>query len=218
MRAHSLAIAFVIALGAAGAPGVAHADQAADIAEAQKLYDEGKRLYNLGKFQEALVEFEKAYDLYRAPEFLFNIGQCYRNLKNYEKSIFIFESYLREKPNTDKRALIEEFIAEMKIEVAKQDEQHKQDQAAKAELARKQREAELEVIERRKQNELERMERDRQADLARKDEDAAKAPIYKKWWFWTIAGGVVVATVGGIALATGGDELPGGSLGTIDGR
>jgi tetratricopeptide (TPR) repeat protein len=198
------------------APRAARADQQADIAAAQKLYDEGKRLYNVGKFDDAVVAFEKAYDLYRAPEFLFNIGQCYRNLRNFERSIFVFESYLREKPSTDKRALVEELIAEMKLEVQRQKEKQQQDEQDASALAKKQREAQLEVLERQKQADLERIERDRQ-QRALTEEPAGK-PVYKKWWFWTIAGGVAVAAVGGIVLATGGDELPAGSLGTIDGR
>jgi tetratricopeptide (TPR) repeat protein len=208
-----LVLAFMLV---ALAPRAAHADQQADIAAAQKLYDEGKRLYNVGKFDDAVVAFEKAYDLYRAPEFLFNIGQCYRNLRNFEKSIFVFESYLREKPSTDKRALVEELIAEMKLEVQRQREKQQQDEQDAQVLAKKQREAQLEVLERQKQADLERIERERQ-QRALVEEPGGK-PVYKKWWFWTIAGGVAVAAVGGIVLASSGDELPSGSLGTIDGR
>lgn len=216
MRAPSLVFVVALALGVVGTARVADAQQPKNVTEAQRLYDEGKRLYNLGKFSEAVVEFEKAYDLYRAPEFLFNIGQCYRNLRNFEKAIFVFESYLREKPTTDKRQLVEELIAEMRKEKEAEDQRLRQEEAEKMELARRQREAELAVIERRKQAELERIERERAEQASRERE--AGPPVYKKWWFWTAAGGVALVAIGGIALATGGDELPAGSLGTIDGR
>ena len=45
--------------------------------------------------------------------------------------------------------------------------------------------------------------------------------VWEEWWFWTIVGGVVVGAGIGITvgvLAAPGPALPGGSLGTIDGR
>ena len=46
--------------------------------EARGHYREGQKLYNLGKFQEASVEFEKAYDVHPDAVFLFNLGQIGR--------------------------------------------------------------------------------------------------------------------------------------------
>src|SRR6185503_12674691 len=62
----------------------------------------------------------RAYELYPAPAFLFNIGQCHKNLKNYERAIFFFEGYLREEKNPDKRALAEALLAESKAGLEKQ--------------------------------------------------------------------------------------------------
>jgi len=45
--------------------------------------------------------------------------------------------------------------------------------------------------------------------------DGEEPPVYKKWWFWTIVGGAVLAgTVTAIAVASGGSNGPGGP--TID--
>ena len=44
-------------------------------------------------------------------------------------------------------------------------------------------------------------------------------PVYKKWWFWTIVGGVAVASVAtSVAFATRDTVLPAGTLGTADQR
>jgi len=38
----------------------------------------------------ALVDYQAAYDAEPLPAFLFNIGQCHKNLAHYEKAIFFF--------------------------------------------------------------------------------------------------------------------------------
>jgi len=48
---------------------------------------------------------------------------------------------------------------------------------------------------------------------------ARRRPFYKRWWLWTVVGGVVVGAVvvGAVAASSGGSErLPTGSLGTLD--
>ena len=221
------AIAFALVLATATLGGVrdVRADQQADVAAAQKLYDEGKHLYDLGKFDDALDRFTRAYDLYRAPEFLFNIGQCYRNLKAWEKGIFVFESYLRDKPKTDKRALVEQLIAEMKQSLADEQAKAAADAQVKADLEKKQQELALEKQKREQDLALERQQQQQELELERQQREAEQAaardrrkPIYTKWWFWTVAGGVAVAATGGIYWSTTGNGLPAGTLGTIDGR
>ena len=64
----------------------------------------GEKLFALGKFDEALDEYQKAYDAKPLPDFLFNIGQCHRNLGDYEAAIFSFKKFLKldpEAPNRD---------------------------------------------------------------------------------------------------------------------
>ena len=47
---------------------------------AKRHYERGEKLFALGKFSDALDEYQKAFDAKPLPGFLFNIGQCYRNL------------------------------------------------------------------------------------------------------------------------------------------
>ena len=58
-----------------------------------------EKLFALGKFDDALDEYQKAFDAKPMPDFLFNIGQCYRNLGDYQQAIFSFKKYLKLEPD-----------------------------------------------------------------------------------------------------------------------
>jgi tetratricopeptide (TPR) repeat protein len=90
----------------------AHAEDRAT-KSAQKHFDKAQKLYNLGKFEQALEEYEAAYDAKPLADFLFNIAQCYRNLEDYDRAIFSFKKYLAEKPDADDRTQVEKFIDEL---------------------------------------------------------------------------------------------------------
>lgn len=94
--------------------GVAAADPAERAAK--RHFDRGQKLFNLGKFAEALDEYEQAYDAKPIPDFLFNIGQCHRNLNNYDAAIFSFRKYLKLAPDADNREQVEEYIADLEAE------------------------------------------------------------------------------------------------------
>ncbi len=81
----------------AGAPG--------DSTAAKARFTAANHDYAKGDFAAALVGFTAAYDLYPAPEFIFNIGQCHFNLGDYDNAVFFYERYLRERANApDARA------------------------------------------------------------------------------------------------------------------
>ena len=115
MMRQAAAVAVFLSLAAVTAsagPATAKSPRAQAKAEVQK----GQLDYQLGRFEQALEEYSHAYELFPAPALLFNLGQCHRNLKNYERAIFFFEGYLREqtKIEADQRALTEDLIAECK--------------------------------------------------------------------------------------------------------
>src|SRR5262249_44458780 len=56
----------------------------------------------------------------QAPELLFNIGQCYRNLGRYEEATKSYQAFLRVTPNAPNRAKVEALIAEMEAAREKQ--------------------------------------------------------------------------------------------------
>ncbi len=173
-----------LVLGAGGA----RAEDAATRA-AKKHYAKGDKLFALGKFDQALVEFEAAYEAKPLPKLLFNIGQAHRNLDHYDQAIFAFRKYLREVPDADNREAVEKLIDDLEG-----------------------RQAEAEERERQRQAEL---DRERERELAR--QRAARGgdkPIYTRWGFWGGLAAVAGAGAGGYFLLRD-DGLPSTDLGNV---
>jgi tetratricopeptide (TPR) repeat protein len=104
-------------------PRVAHADDPA-MRSARRHYDRGEKLFALGKFSEALDEYQRAFDAKPVPEFLFNIGQCHRNLGDYDAAIFSFKKYLKLEPDAPNREKVEKLIDELEAKKGRDDTQH----------------------------------------------------------------------------------------------
>lgn len=184
-------------------------------AAAKQLFDDATKQYKLGHFEDALAGYEQAYASYPAPAFLFNIAQCHLQLGNWDKAIFFFEGYLRDKPDATNRELVEDLIRESKEKRAAAEEaERKRLEAEKVRLATERKAAEDEALRRREQ------ERAAAPPAREEPRDTARRPLYRKWWFWAIVGGAAVGAVATVAATSGGTrtELPEGSLGTWDRR
>lgn len=72
----------------------------ADQREALKHYQQGRKAYDLGRFEPAIEHFSKAYEAEAAPEFLFNIAQAHRQLGRCRKALFFYRRYLRLAPDS----------------------------------------------------------------------------------------------------------------------
>lgn len=64
--------------------------------EARTRYDRGQELFNDGAYEQAMLEFDRAYELAPASLLLFNVGQVALVLRDYPKAISAFEQYLCE--------------------------------------------------------------------------------------------------------------------------
>jgi tetratricopeptide (TPR) repeat protein len=82
------------------------------VPEARSSFERGVKEYNLGHFEAAAAEFEKAYQLDPVPIFLFNMAQSFRQLGNVERALFFYRRYL-ESPDIPDRADVERRIAEL---------------------------------------------------------------------------------------------------------
>ena len=107
-----LRILALLALLFAVSPRVARADDPATRAS-KRHFDRGEKLFALGKFDEALDEYQKAFDAKPIPDFLFNIGQCYRNLGDYQQAIFSFKKYLKLEPDAPDKDKVEKLIDDL---------------------------------------------------------------------------------------------------------
>ncbi len=97
---------------------VAYAEDAST-KSAKRHFDRGQKLFNLGKFDEALDEYQQAYEAKSIPAILFNIGQCYRNLGDFDAAVFSFKKYLKLEPEAENREQVEEYIEELETEQEK---------------------------------------------------------------------------------------------------
>jgi tetratricopeptide (TPR) repeat protein len=84
-------------------------------AEAKARFVAGQSHYNLNEFAEALVEFKEAYRLLPDPVFLYNSGQCERQLGHLDEAIRFYRSFLREQPKAANRQEVVHKIEEMEV-------------------------------------------------------------------------------------------------------
>ena len=156
---------------------------------ARQHFEDGSRLYDLGKFREAAREYEEAYKYKPEPALLFNIGQAYRGAGATNDALTAYKSYLRRLPDAPNRHEVEAMIE--KLQRQQEDERRAQ--------ADRQRQEEL---QRQQQQQQQQQQATRPDLVTTAPPPAERTPLYKKWWLWTAVGGVVVAgAVVGIAVA-----------------
>lgn len=98
-------------------PAVGRADEDA----AKRLFDRAQTAYRLGKYDEAIPDYEAAYQAMAAPAFLFNIAQAQRMQYSIDNKVFrlhkalaLYKSYLRESRKAPNRQMVERLIDELK--------------------------------------------------------------------------------------------------------
>ena len=174
---------FALALLAIAAP-LADADDAA-LRAAKLHFERGEKLYALTRFSEAIDEYQKAFDAAPLPDFLFNIGQCYRNLGDYDSAIFSYRKYLKLAQNPPNREQVEQLIRELEASKARADTQR---------LG---------------------LKRPPPEPPPPPPEQAQDRPVYRRWWFWTGIAVVGVAGGVGVYELTRPGGPPSTSLGNI---
>ena len=109
---HAMIIVLAIAVGS---PALADSkdDAKAHMAAAATAYKEGR-------FDDTLVELNKAYALDPRPELHYSIGQVYVKLGRCDDAIVSYESFLASKPSRDRADLANQAIATCKAQKAQQ--------------------------------------------------------------------------------------------------
>jgi tetratricopeptide (TPR) repeat protein len=107
-------------LAVAWCAGVARAQQPEDpVARARTHFEAGRALYTLGNYEEARREFAAGYQLAPRPQFLLNLGQCYRKLDDLQHAREMYQRYLHDAPATDpERPQAEQILAEIDTQIA----------------------------------------------------------------------------------------------------
>jgi tetratricopeptide (TPR) repeat protein len=177
--------------------------------------------FNLGKFADALTDYQAAYEAKPLPGFLFNIAQCYRNMGNYERARFFYRRYLALEPRTSNRRLVEDLIAEMTRLLDKQaEEKAAAPPAASSPPAPSEDKPVAVALASTAPPPLAPSPAAApQGALVASPEGEAppSRPLYTRWWFWTVVGAAVAGGVVAGFLLTRNDS-PKGSLAPIDGR
>jgi len=189
-----------VLLAAAPVPGRLGGSMAAaqgtSKAQNQKVFDAfmnaARVLYGEQKYDEAIIQFEKAFQTIPDPKIWFNLGQCHRLLKHVEQSLLYYRKFLdalptiKDLPQAKKVAVekeVRQWVDELEKEKAAEDERLRQEEADKAER--------------------ERLAREKAGqDPKTPGTEPGMGPqapgseggLTSKWWFWTGVGATVVLT------------------------
>jgi tetratricopeptide (TPR) repeat protein len=107
-------LAFTVLVCCALAPSVASAQSDFEKkAQAKELYERATRLYDVGKYGDAIAAYEQAYLLVEDPALLYNIGQAYRLWDRPEEALRSYKNYLRKRPEASNRADVERKISDL---------------------------------------------------------------------------------------------------------
>jgi len=201
VRALSVIAALVLA-----SPPASAEDSAEQLAREQ--FQRGKRLFVLQEYRKALDAFRKARQLQALPEMLFMIGQCHRNLGSHVEAIRAYQGYLAGKPDAEDRRQVEALIAELERRTPTSGPGPPPPESMPTPkgqpIGRATRPAQRGAHP--------AMTMPPPAPVVR------RRPLYRRWWFWAVVGGVAVAALG-TGLAVGYSRRPhspAGSIGTVD--
>jgi hypothetical protein len=195
----TLASLLLTLAAAVAAPATTGAVSPAADQEARALFRRGEINFYAGNYQEALGNYQRAYEARPLPGFVFNIAQCYRNLGNYERAGFFYRRFLTLERSPARRAQVEKLIDEMAAKTGDGDPAPPppDPRALPPEKSRPLLTAP-------------------DGTLVVNAAPTKAAPFYRRWWFWTTVG-VVAAGTATIVLLTSRDQ-PGNVLPAIDGR
>ena len=112
-------IAVLVAVAVLAVAGPAMAQEEVDEEEqASKHFADGRKLYNEGKYHEAISALLKAYELRPAPPILLNIARTYEKLKNKKSALKFYKEFLLKARMTDpNRPMVEKVVKTLQAEV-----------------------------------------------------------------------------------------------------
>jgi hypothetical protein len=114
MRSTVFSVSLLVVLGIAAS---AAADAASDKKEAQARaqFEQGLELFEKGRFEQAAIAFERAYELKPSYKILYNLGQAEHELEHYAAALKAYSRYLAEGGDE----VPEERVKEVKYKIKK---------------------------------------------------------------------------------------------------
>jgi len=108
---------FAFVVGLLFNAGAVHAQSAAQKKAAKEYFEQARRLYDVGKYQEAIEAYQKAYLNVEDPVFLYNIAQSHRLNNQPEDAIRFYKNYLRRSPEAANRGEVEKKMEDLQKEI-----------------------------------------------------------------------------------------------------
>lgn len=178
------------------------AESEEDVRRSREHYKKGEEAFAGGQYGDAYREFEAGYALVPRPLFLLNMAHSERRRGQLRKAFALYKRYLVVEPETKFRADVASVIKE--IEGALAAEEAAQTPPTKAVPLSPGATPASAVPAAGLLTTSPRVAPD------------ASRPVYKRWWFWTAAGGIAIGVVvAGVLLSGGADYQKTGSLGTL---
>lgn len=183
---------------------------------ARTKFESAEKAFNLRRFDDALADYQAAYEALPLPAFLFNIAQCHRNLGNHEQAVFFYQRYLSLSPDAPNRTVVQELIAEQQRLTTRQvqaqgdvePEPTPEREAAPAK-------APVVIVPRASEPPAGGLESTRET----RDTTSSLAPTRssRRWWVIGVLGAAVLGGAALLVVRSSGSP-PSGSLGSIDAR
>jgi tetratricopeptide (TPR) repeat protein len=147
----------------------------------------GHRLYRLGRYEEAVDAFRRAYEVKADARLLYDIAECYREMGAVDQALFYYDRYLAGWPDAFDRKEVEEKVAEL---------ESKRSGAPSPRTTVARRRHPVMIVE----------------PAPAKPRPPTRP--WQRWWFWTIIGAGVAGGITAAALSSGsGPNVPMTELG-----
>jgi tetratricopeptide (TPR) repeat protein len=102
-------------IGSQDAPATSQAE--ADMQSSRAL---GHRLVQLGRYEEAVAAFRRAYEVKADARLLYDIAECYRQVGARDQALFYYDRYLTDWPDAFDRDQVEKKVAALSAERARE--------------------------------------------------------------------------------------------------
>jgi tetratricopeptide (TPR) repeat protein len=172
--------------------------------EPTDLYDQATSAFGLGRYDEAAQKYEEAFSLQPDPVLLYNAAQSYRLAGNKTRALELYRNLLRIYPDFVSAEKAREHIAALQKDVA----DGQKGPAVPPPPAPVQTVPQTTSVLTGSPS-VPAVS----TSVARGDES-----VFKKGWFWAVAGAVVVAGTVGVLLATRGTKYPDATFGMVNGN
>jgi tetratricopeptide (TPR) repeat protein len=195
MKLRCLVVVLCGCLFVSSSPVEAAGNNTADAtAKAREHFVKGTAHYDLGRYREAALEYEAAYEAKNEPSLLFNIGQAYRLAGDLPNALRAYKSFVRRVPDSPLRAEVEGQIAKINALIEEQSRVKTSPPTGTIQPEPRSNEP----TPKRPSN----IPKSDDLVVQRSAPSPRATPVYKKWWLWTTIGGVVALGVGlGVGLA-----------------